>query len=52
MPEPGLRLASQAGSIFGKLLKSGWEMGEEMGLWTAHRLKALEANQVFMEVQC
>lgn len=41
----GLRLASQAGSIFGKFLKSGWEMGEEMGLWTAHRLKALEANQ-------
>lgn len=52
VPEPGLRLASQAGSIFGKFLKSGWEMGEEMGVWTARRLKALEANQVFVEVQC
>lgn len=52
MPEPGFRLASQAGSIFGKFLKSGWEMGEEMGVWTARRLKALEANQVFVEVQC
>ena len=51
-PEPGLQLGSQAGSIFGKFLKAGWEMGEEMGLWTAHRLKALEANQIFLGAQC
>lgn len=53
MPEPVLRLDSEAGSIFSKLPKAGLEIGKKRAMECASSVSIHgRADQSFVEDQC